>query len=179
VIPDQIVTRQVWDEATLRNGEIVADPERDLVKLAVAERHRATGRVGLGIVRGLGLQAGAIASSIGHDAHNLIVAGSDDGDMLAALRHIVDLDGGLAVVSGGVVRASLQLDIAGLMSTRPLSAVVEGLRQVEQAARDLGCRLEHPLMSISFLALSVIPELKLTDQGLVDVKRSTIVPIQD
>jgi adenine deaminase len=143
--------------------------ERDVLKLAVFERHRATGNVGVGLVHGFGLQAGALASSVAHDAHNVGVVGTNDADMLAAVRAVADLQGGLVVVRRGTVLASLPLPIGGLMSDLPFEEVAARLDQVEAAARQLGCHVERPFMALSFLALSVIPSLKLTDRGLVDV----------
>lgn len=169
IVPGQIVTRHLVRDVSPHEGLVAADAVRDLVKLAVLERHQASGRVGLGFAEGLGLTAGALASSVAHDSHNLVVAGVNDRDMTVAAARVADLGGGLAVASEGAVRAELPLPIAGLMTPRPLEDVRQALDRLNGAARQLGCRLADPFMTLSFLALPVIPELKLTDRGLVDV----------
>lgn len=177
VVPGQVVTRKRVERATVRGGQVVADPERDLLKMAVVERHHATGNVGLGFVRGVGLKRGAIASSVAHDAHNIVVIGAEDGDMLAAIDEVVRMEGGQVVVAGGEVLSSVPLPVAGLMSDQPLEEVRDQVEALTQAAYSLGCVLPAPLMTMSFLALEVIPELKLTDQGLVDVTQFDFVPL--
>ena len=177
VIPDQIVTRPALERACVRDGLAVADPDRDLLKIVVIERHRGTGRTGIGFVRGIGLKQGALASSVAHDAHNIIVVGTHDGDMLTAVDTVSSMDGGLAVVSSGRVRARLALPIAGLMSPQPMTAVDQALNELLAAARRLGCHLRDPFMTLAFLALPVIPSLKITDQGLVDVDRFRVVSL--
>jgi adenine deaminase len=169
IVPGQIVTRHLVRDVSPQEGLVEADAVRDLAKLALLERHQASGRVGLGFVEGLGLTAGALASSVAHDSHNLVVAGVNDRDMAVAAARVADLGGGLAVAWGGEVRAELPLPIAGLMTPRPLEDVRQALDRLNGAARQLGCRLADPFMTLSFLALPVIPELKLTDRGLVDV----------
>jgi adenine deaminase len=177
LVPGQIVTVHLVEETPVADGEIVADPARDLLKLAVVERHRATGNVGVGLVKGFGLRAGALASSVAHDSHNIGVVGLDDEDMLRAVRAVADQQGGLAVVADGQVRAALPLPIGGLMSDLPFEEVARGLEQVEAATAELGCTVRRPFMALSFLALSVIPSLKLTDRGLVDVDAWQFVPV--
>jgi adenine deaminase len=177
IVPDQVVTRSTEVEATVHKGWIVADPARDLAKLAVVERHRASGRVGVGFVRGFGLQEGALASTVAHDAHNVIVLGVDDNDMIAAVDHLAKIGGGLVVVSKGNVIGELPLPIAGLMSDRPVEEVDAGLKTLERKLEPLGVSLATPFMYLGFLALSVIPELRLTDKGLVDVTRFALVPL--
>jgi adenine deaminase len=177
VIPGQIVTGSATAEATLRDGEAVADPGRDLCKIAVVERHGRNGSVGLGFVRGFGLRAGAVASSVGHDSHNIVIAGTDDRSMRGALEEVVALSGGLVVSDGDQIKASLPLPIAGLMSDRPLGEVSSALDGLHRAYHELGGTLEDAFMSLSFLALPVIPALKITDAGLVDVERFEIVPL--
>lgn len=169
VVPDQLVTHQRLLPPTIENSLAVADPGRDLLKIAVVERHHGTGNVGKGFVRGLGLRKGAIASSVAHDSHNIIVAGVNDEDMMIALTHVVQMGGGLVTVCDGKVLADLELPIAGLMSTRPLAEVRERLDRLIETARTLGAALHDPFMTLSFLALPVIPELKITDRGLIDV----------
>ncbi len=176
--PGQITTRHLREEAPLRNGEIVADPGRDLLKLVVIERHHASGRVGLGLVKGLGLHRGALASSVAHDAHNLVIAGVSDEDILRAARVLQEMGGGFACVVDGEVRARVPLPLAGLVSPLPASELVRQLAALDAAAAELGCTLEHPCMTLSFLSLSVIPSLKLTDQGLVDVETFTLLSVQ-
>jgi len=177
VIPGQIVTGHGSALASVRDGEAVADPDRDLSKIAVVERHGRHGSVGLGFVRGLGLRSGAIASSVGHDSHNIVVAGADDRSMERALREVVHLDGGLVVAAGNEVLASLALPIAGLMSDRSLQEVRSALDDLHVAYHELGGTLDDAFMSLSFLALPVIPALKITDHGLVDVEKFEVVPL--
>jgi adenine deaminase len=176
-IPGQIVTGQSVEPLSVRGGVAVADPERDLLKIAVIERHRATGNTGVGFVRGFGLRRGAIASTVAHDNHNIVVVGASDDDMLAAARAVAATNGGQAVVAGGKVHASVPLPIAGLMSDLPLEQVRDRVAAMTRAARDLGGGLPDPLMTMSFLALAVIPELKITDLGLVDVGEFRVVPL--
>ncbi len=176
--PGQITTRHLRAEAPLRDGTIVADPARDLLKLAVIERHHASGRIGLGLVQGLGLQRGALASSVAHDAHNLVIAGVADRDILKAARTLEEMGGGFVLVVDEEVEAAVPLPLGGLVSPAPAEELVERLRALDRAAAVLGCRLEHPCMTLSFLSLSVIPSLKLTDQGLVDVESFTLLPLQ-
>ena len=171
IIPGQIITRQSIADAPVVDGRAVSDPDRDLLKIAVVERHRGTGRTGIGFVKGMGLQRGAIASSVAHDAHNIIVVGATDTDMLAAVRQVIDMQGGLVVVEDENILASLALPIAGLMSPQPIRSIHEQLTALTRAAQNLGISLADPFMTLSFLALPVIPELKITDLGLVDVNR--------
>jgi adenine deaminase len=177
VIPDQLITRHLIEEARILDGEAVADPARDLLKIAVIERHRATGQMGLGFVKGMGLRRGALASSVAHDHHNLVVVGADDVSMLTAARAVAGAGGGMAAAEGERVLALVPLPIAGLMSDQPIEAVRRQMDEVLQAARALGSELPNPLMTLSFLALEVIPELKITDIGLVDVNRFERIPL--
>ncbi len=176
--PGQITTKHLQEVAPLRNGEIVADPTRDLLKLVVIERHHASGRVGLGLVKGIGLQRGALASSVAHDAHNLVIAGVSDSDILLAARTLQEMGGGFAFVVDGQVRAQVPLPFGGLVSPLPAGELVPQLRKLDAAAAQFGCTLDHPCMTLSFLSLSVIPSLKLTDRGLVDVETFTLLPLQ-
>ena len=152
-------------------------PAQDLLKLAVVERHHGTGHLGLGLVQGFGLPQGALVSSVAHDSHNIVVVGANEADMLHAVRHLVDLGGGMAVVAGGRVLADLALPIAGLISPWPLDRVAAAYSRLKQAYHDLGGALPDPFMALSFLALPVIPALKLTDLGLVDVDRFQVVSL--
>ncbi len=152
-------------------------PERDLLKLAVVERHGQGSGVGIAFVSGFGLKDGAIASSVAHDSHNIVIAGANDADMRRAVEAIAEMQGGLVVVHGGEVRAALALPIAGLMSDRPLEEVRDAVDALHHAYHELGGELKDPFMQLAFLALPVIPTLKLTDKGLVDVERFEIVSL--
>lgn len=177
VIPDQIITRSLLLRSKEAGGEVVSDTDRDILKMAVVERHRGTGNVGLGLVHGFGLDYGAIATSVAHDSHNIVAVGTADEEMLAAVLAVKEMGGGLVVVREGKARASLPLPVAGLLSERYMRDVAEGIDECIDAARDLGCVLKDPFMTLSFLCLPVIPELKLTDRGLVDVKAFQFVPL--
>ncbi|MFW5868009.1 MAG: adenine deaminase [Armatimonadota bacterium] len=177
VQPGQIVTGAGEAELPVRDGAIQADPGRDIVKLAVIERHHGTGNLGLGFVRGLGLREGALASTVAHDSHNLVVAGATDAAMLRAARAVIDAGGGQGVATDSEVQALLPLPVAGLMSDRPPAEVAREMRALHTAARSIGSALDDPLMALSFLALPVIPKLKLTDRGLVDVERFELVEL--
>jgi len=176
-IPDQLLTENLVLDANVRDGQAVADPDRDLLKMAVVERHHGSGRTGLGFVRGIGLRAGAIVGTVAHDHHNLVVIGADDASMRTAARAVASVHGGLAVALGNDVLALLPLPIAGLMSDRPIEEVRDGMRGLLAAAQGLGAHLRDPFMAMSFLALEVIPSLKLTDAGLVDVEKFEVVPL--
>jgi adenine deaminase len=178
LVPGQIVTDALVEEPTTRGGEAVADPERDLAKIAVVERHLGTGRIGLGLVRGFGLQRGALASTVAHDAHNLVVVGTSDDAMAFAVRRLANVGGGIVVTDGANVLAELPLPVAGLLSDAPLAEVVARSRELVAAAAELGCTVEAPFQHLAFLALSVIPSLKLTDRGLVDVDRFRLVTLE-
>jgi adenine deaminase len=171
VIPDQIVTGHGRASPTVRDGLVVADASRDLLKIAVLERHRGTGHIGLGLVSGMGLARGAIAGTVAHDHHNLISVGADDASMLTATRAVARLGGGFAVAHGSEVLATLALPVGGLMALEPMGAVRAALDKLVHAARALGTPLHDPFMAMAFLGLEVIPSLKITDQGLVDVDR--------
>jgi adenine deaminase len=178
IVPDQIVTDALVEEPATLDGLAVADPDRDLAKIAVIERHLGTGRIGLGFVRGFGLKSGALASTVAHDAHNIVVVGMNDHDMARAVVRLSETGGGVVVTEGRGVRAELPLQVAGLLSTAPLEEVLERSRACVEAARNLGCQLHSPFQTLSFLALSVIPSLKITDRGLVDVDRFELVPLE-
>jgi adenine deaminase len=169
VIPGQIVTRVAKVEPVVRDGWAVADPSQDLLKLVCIERHHATGRVGVGYVKGFGLKRGALASTIAHDAHNIIAVGVNDTDILAAIATVADTQGGLAAVAEGIVLAHLPLPIAGLLSDRPLEEVAAAYEQLEGTARGLGSMLPSPFGLLAFMALSVIPAARVTDRGFLKV----------
>lgn len=177
LVQGQIITRRVVLDALVMDGEVYADPTRDILKLVVVERHGKSGNIGLGLVQGFGLRRGALASSVAHDSHNLIAVGVDDHDLLTALEHVAAMGGGLTVVSGGAVRASLSLPLAGLMSEEKPSQVAAAMEHLILNARDHGCTAPNPFAALSFLALPVIPEIRLTDRGLVDVGRGEFVPV--
>jgi len=176
-IRDQLITDHLIEPTPQAGGHVVADPSRDILKMAVIERHMATGRVGLGLVRGLGLQRGAIASTVAHDHHNLVVIGVDDQSMLTAARALAESQGGMAAAAGETVLAHLPLPIAGLMSDQPIEQVRDQMDEMLRAAHQLGSSLHDPFMAMSFLALPVIPSLKLTDHGLVDVDKFQLAPL--
>ncbi|NWF54461.1 MAG: adenine deaminase [Syntrophaceae bacterium] len=179
IVPDQIVTRKL--SLTIKKDErgfVLSDPDGDILKLAVIERHKASGNIGLGLVSGFGLKAGALASSVAHDSHPIVVAGVNDQEMRHAVEEIVKMQGGFAAVQGGRVKASLPLPIAGLMSLESAETVASQMEKIKTAAKALGCRLTNPFLTLSFLALPVIPELKLTDKGLVDVSQFRIIPLE-
>jgi adenine deaminase len=177
LVSEQVVTESLVREPLVVDGHAVADPQRDLVKLAVVERHLATGRIGLGFLSGSGLERGALGSSVAHDAHNLVVVGANDDDMAFAVHHLAQTGGGIVVVDGGEVVAECPLPVAGLLSDQPLDVVVAQSRACNEAASSLGWSGATPFLTLAFLALSVIPSLKLTDRGLVDVDRFELVPL--
>ena len=171
IVPQQIITRTAIVSPKIENGEIVADVSRDILKLVVVERHRATGNVGVGFVRGFKLNSGAIGSTVAHDAHNVVVAGTNDADILFAIQELERLQGGQIAVANGKVKAELPLPIAGLVTDQPLAKAMRLIDDLNAAAHALGCDLAAPFMTLSFLSLSPIPELKLTDQGLIDATK--------
>jgi adenine deaminase len=177
IIPHQIITGSVIATPTVFQDAVISDTDRDLLKIAAVERHSGSGNIGKGFVRGFGLKQGAIASSVAHDSHNIIVVGTTDEDMLAAVKAVVLMGGGMAVVSGGRPTAKLSLPIAGLMSPETVHAIKDHLDRLLDSAREIGSTLQNPFMTLSFLSLPVIPELKITDRGLVDVRRFQIVPL--
>jgi adenine deaminase len=178
IIPDQIVTRRGTREVHRVDGTWAFDPDRDVALIASIERHRGTGKIGLGLVGGLGLiRPGAIGSSVAHDSHNLIVAGTNPRDMLTCARALAEHGGGFVVVAEGSVRALLPLPVAGLLSLEAADLVCRQLVEVNQAAGALGCTLDAPFGTLSFLALSVIPSLRITAQGVFDVDEQRFVTL--
>jgi adenine deaminase len=177
LIPDQIITKKAVRKILLKNGIAHPNVRNDILKMVVIERHQATGNIGIGFVQGFGLKKGAIGSTVAHDSHNLVIVGTNDPDILKIIEEIKSLGGGMAVASNGKVLASLALPIAGLMSRTSVEAVDHRLEKLHRAARELGCTVPDPFMKLSFLSLPVIPELKLTDKGLVDVTQFKIVPL--
>jgi len=177
VVPAQLLTGVDLVEPTVSDGSLVADAARDLIKIAVLERHHASGRIGLGFATNIGLARGAFASTVAHDAHNIVVLGVDDRDMAACALRLAEVGGGIVIAEGGRVVEELPLPVAGLMSDRPVTEVHNRLRSMERRLKDMGVTIAAPFMTLSFLALSVIPELKITDRGLVDVTRFELVPL--
>lgn len=179
LVPHQILTRAVHHKVQGKDGWLSLSPKEDLVILACVERHKGTGHIGLGLVSGFGLIRGAIASSVAHDSHNIVVIGRESEEMHLAVKAVKEMDGGLVIVVNGRVKAGLPLPVAGLMSDQSLNEVVQQQKTLLQAVPLTGCTLKNPFPALSFLALPVIPELKISDQGLVDVTRFKIVPLFD
>ena len=177
LISNHIVTKKIVERVKIADGLALSDVERDILKIAVIERHTGSGNIGLGFVKGFGLKTGAIGSSVAHDSHNIVVVGTNDDDMIRVVKDIVKIKGGQSIVANSEVLESLSLPIAGLMSDRPLPEVADGIRKLLMSAKELGCRMSNPFMALSFLALPVIPELRITDKGLVDVNEFRIVPL--
>ena len=175
IVPGQIITKKRIMKVKIKDGAVVPDIENDVMKLVVVERHHASGNIGIGLVKGFGLKRGALVSSVAHDSHNIIAVGTDDGDIYSGIKEIERLQGGLVVVSGGKVLASLALPIGGLLSDHPLEDVVAQLEKLKALAAEMGSRLPSPFATLSFLTLPVIPELRLTDLGLVDVNQFELV----
>ena len=176
IIPGKILTRRLEANLPYRRGQRHADPEKDLLKICVLERHGRNGNIGRGFVQGFGFRAGALASSVGHDSHNLCVVGANDEDMAVAVNRLLALGGGFVAVQGGRIRAELALPFAGLMSLEPFETVASHLYALRSAVREMGCALAEPFLHLAFLPLPVIPHLKITDLGLVDVDRFALVP---
>jgi len=175
VVPGQIITKKREERVKVSEGVIIPDIGRDILKLVVVERHKASGNIGLGLVMGFGLKKGALASSIAHDSHNIVAVGTSDEDIFIAIKEIERLNGGLVVVGEGKVSASLALPIAGLLSDKPVGEVVDKLERLKKLAKAMGTTLPSPFSTLSFLALPVIPELRLTDLGLVDVNQFKLI----
>jgi adenine deaminase len=175
IIPGQIVTKKRVEKIETKNGVVIPDIDEDILKLVVVERHKASGRIGLGLVKGFGLKRGALASSIAHDSHNIVAVGTNDSDIFASIKEIEKLKGGLVVCIDGKIAAALPLPIAGLLSPEPLESVVRKFNNVEKTASTLGNVPPSVFALLSFTALPVIPELRLTDMGLVDVLEFKII----
>ena len=173
----EILTKKTCQEMTVKDSQIRSDLKRDILKIAVIERHKRTGNIGRGFVKGVGLKAGAISSSVAHDSHNICVVGANDSDMAMAVNEIARIQGGLVAARDGKILAELALPFAGLMSTRSIEEVNEAQKGLSEAARSLGCALPSPFMVMSFLSLAVIPEIRLTDKGIVDVSAAKLIPI--
>ena len=177
VIPDQLVTENLVLDLPISDGLVVCDTKQDIAKIVVIERHLATGNFGVGLVKGIGLKNGAIASTVAHDSHNIVVIGMDDISIMTAVRAVAEMRGGMVAVDDNDVLAKLPLPIAGLMSDQPIEIVRDQMKALIGAAHQLGSSLHDPFMAMSFLALPVIPSLKITDKGLVDVEKFEIVSL--
>ena len=177
IIPRQLITKSVISEVKIQNGNAVSNIENDTLKICVIERHRATGNIGRGFVKGFNLKCGAIASTVAHDSHNMIVIGTNDYDMYAAAVALIKCQGGKVVVKDGEIISQLPLPIAGLMSDRDFDFVVSKSEELNNAARSIGCTLDDPFMTMGFLSLPVIPELKVTDKGVFDTKQFGFIDI--
>jgi adenine deaminase len=175
VVPGRIITERLSMALPSRGGEALPDLAQDAVKVTVIERHGKSGGIATGFVHGFGMKHGAIASSVGHDSHNLCVVGVDEASMAAAANRLIEIGGGFAVADRGVVTAELALPVAGLMSDQPFEVVRHGLEGLRAAAKALGVVLAEPFLQVAFLTLPVIPHLKITDKGLVDVDRFDFV----
>ncbi len=171
VIPEQLITKVTIENVYVKDAYAVSNVENDILKIAVIERHKASGNIGLGFVRGFGLKSGAIASTVAHDSHNMIVIGTNDEDMYYAAVELVKSQGGKIIVRDKHTLAHLPLPIAGLMSDMSYEDVEMKLLDLDEAAQKVGCKIKDPFMSMAFLSLSVIPELKITDKGLIDVTK--------
>ena len=176
LIPGKILTEHLTASLPYRNGERHPDPEADILKVCVLSRHGTNRNVGRGFVKGFGLKRGALASSVGHDSHNVIVVGADDADMAVAVNRLIELQGGFVAVLDGQVAGELALPLAGLISDRTFEEVEHLLTALRAAVRGMGCPLAEPFLQLAFLPLPVIPHLKITDRGLVDVDRFELIP---
>jgi adenine deaminase len=178
LVPHQLVTTALELPMPVLQGEFVPDTTRDILKLVVWERHKGTGKVGVGLLQGLGLKRGAIASTIAHDSHNLVVVGTDDEDIILAVKTIEHIQGGLVIAAKGEILGTLPLPLAGLMTDQDIGEVQAKLAILHKITRSLGVKEEYdPFMTLAFLSLPVIPALKLTDEGLVDVTAFQLVPV--
>ena len=177
VIPHQLITKSVMSDVQVVDGNAVSNVETDTLKICVIERHRATGNIGKGFVKGFNLKCGAIASTVAHDSHNMIVIGTNDFDMYTAAVALIKCQGGKVVVKDGEIISQLPLPIAGLMSDKEFDFVVEKCDELNKAAHSIGCKLEDPFMTMGFLSLPVIPELKITDKGVFDTNKFDFVDI--
>lgn len=177
VIPHQLITKSIETEALVEDGNAISNIENDTLKICVIERHRATGNIGKGFVKGFNLKCGAIASTVAHDSHNMIVIGTNDADMYTAAVTLIKCKGGKVVVKDGEIISELALPIAGLMSDRKFDYVVDKCEELNQAAHSIGCELNDPFMTMGFLSLPVIPELKITDKGVFDTNKFDFIDV--
>ncbi len=177
VVPNKAVTKHLIMDVKIVNGEVIADTERDILKIAMVERYTGEGKVGLGLVHGFGFKYGALASSVAHDSHNILVVGVDENDMAYAVNKIVEVGGGIVFVAKGSVKALVELPVAGILSDKPAEIVAKELQKLVEETRKAGSKLEEPHMTLSILGLIVIPELRVFDKGLFDVMRNSVVNV--
>ena len=174
VTEGSVITKTLQLAPKVENGFVVPDAENDIAKIIVLERHRDTGKFSVGFVKGLGISRGAIGSSVAHDAHNFVVAGADDRSIITALKGLAELRGGLVAAEGGEIKSSFALPVGGLMSYLEPEKIAAELAKMENEAGKLGVKIHHPFMVMSFLCLSVIPELRITDQGYCDITKGRV-----
>jgi len=177
LIKDQIFTEEHYCEVDVVNGVVEPDPSRDIIKICVVERHKGSGRVGKGFVKGFGLRSGAVASTVAHDSHNIIAVGVNDKDIHRAILRLKEINGGFVIVDGGKVLYDLPLPVAGLMTPLEADKVAEEIKSLETFAAQLGCRIRNPFIALSFLSLPVIPKLKITDYGLINAEELRVVSL--
>ncbi|MEM3420984.1 MAG: adenine deaminase [Candidatus Hadarchaeum sp.] len=178
IIEGQIINKEIKTELAVREGKVIVNTANDILKIACVERHKRTGNIATAFVKGFELKEGAIASSVAHDHHNIVVVGASEADMARAVNEIKRMGGGLVAVNQGKILEKLELPVAGLMSMHSPEIVTRKLEKLNQAARQLGCKLNAPFMTLSFISLPTVPELGLTDKGLVDVRSRRIVPVK-
>jgi len=177
IIPSQIITRKVKVKALVKENKIISDVQNDILKFCVLERHNATGNIGKGFVKGMGLKSGAIATTVSHDSHNMNVIGTNDLDMFTCIKHLEKTGGGIAIAENGKILGSLSLEIAGLMTGEKLEVVAEKIKELHKICYELGIKIKDPFITMAFLALPVIPEIKLTDKGLVDINKFDFIDL--
>jgi len=172
-----LITERAKEKVHVRNGVVLPIPERDILQIVVVERHKKTGNIGKGFISGFGLKTGALASSIAHDSHNIVAVGANLKDLQIAIKRVIEIHGGIVVVANGKIEAELSLPFAGLMSLESVEVVASKLELVREKAKELGCKLTRPFMTLSFMALPVIPKLKITDKGLFDVEKFQFISV--
>ena len=177
MIPRQIINNWLCEKLPVKNGEVLCDPSRDILKLSVVERYGRNGNVGTGFVKGFQLKDGALAFSTSHDHHNIVCVGADEASMAAAVNEIARLHGGLSCARAGKVTASMALPIGGLISDKPAPEILAEIVRMNDAAKAIDCALPAPFMALSFISLPTVPELGLTDKGLIDVLKHELISV--
>ena len=175
IVPDQIITKKTMEKPLVENGFVVPDTKRDILKIAVVERHKGTGNIGLGLIKGFGLKKGAVASSVAHDSHNIIAVGTNDEDIEKAIKEIEIMQGGLVMVLNGEAIGKMELPLAGILSLEPAEAAAGQLHDIETLVKVMGVSLDSPFTALSFMALPVIPEIRITDKGMIDVEKFEVI----
>ena len=175
IVPDQIITKKTMEKPLVENGLVVPDTKRDILKIAVVERHKGTGNIGLGLIKGFGLKKGAVASSVAHDSHNIIAIGTNDEDIEKAIKEIEIMQGGLVMVLNGEAIGKMELPLAGILSLEPAEAAAGQLHDIETLVKVMGVSLDSPFTALSFMALPVIPEIRITDKGMIDVEKFEVI----